>query len=186
MATVTDDLLIKYLLGEASPEEALLVNDWQEANPGNKKYLEDFSVIWNTSQKLGKISAVDEQEAWKRFKLRADGSSAKQPVIRRLDNSISWLRIAAVFLLITAAAWFGYSYYFMGTVNLTAATSTRTETLPDGSVITLNKNSSLSFQKRFAGKQRNVKLTGEAFFNVTPNKQKPFVIDVAKIQVTVV
>ena len=60
------------------------------------------------------------------------------------------------------------------------------DTLPDGSVVTVNKGSSISYQSKFKGQTRQVALQGEAFFNVTPNKKKPFVISVNDIQITVV
>lgn len=60
------------------------------------------------------------------------------------------------------------------------------DTLPDASVITLNKNTSLTYPEKFKGNTRTVTLKGEAFFSVTPDKQKPFIIDVNNLQVKVV
>jgi len=60
------------------------------------------------------------------------------------------------------------------------------DTLSDGSVVTVNKGSSISYQSKFKGETRRVSLKGEAFFNVTPNKKKPFVISVNDVQITVV
>ena len=48
--------------------------------------------------------------------------------------------------------------------------------LPDGSVVTLSYGSSLHYLKTFKGENRVVELEGEAFFEVTPNKLKPFII----------
>jgi ferric-dicitrate binding protein FerR (iron transport regulator) len=53
-------------------------------------------------------------------------------------------------------------------------------------VITVNKNSSLSYPSKFSGQTREVALTGEAFFKVTPNKEKPFIINVNDVTVRVV
>jgi ferric-dicitrate binding protein FerR (iron transport regulator) len=60
------------------------------------------------------------------------------------------------------------------------------DTLPDGSVVTLNKHSSLVYSKDFNEKTRDVVLKGEAFFSVAPNKQKPFEIKVGEVKVHVV
>lgn len=57
--------------------------------------------------------------------------------------------------------------------------------LPDGTHIWLNALSSLRFPTHFSGNTRAVQLTGEAYFDVAKNKEKPFVVDVndTKVQV---
>lgn len=57
--------------------------------------------------------------------------------------------------------------------------------LPDGSTGWLNGGSSLKFSTRFEGKIRDVKLTGEAYFNVVPNHNKPFIVSTKNIDVKV-
>lgn len=52
-------------------------------------------------------------------------------------------------------------------------------TLPDGTRVWLNSSSSLSFPNTFDGPDRKVMLTGEAYFEVASNKQKPFKVNVA-------
>lgn len=54
-----------------------------------------------------------------------------------------------------------------------------TITLPDGTRVWLNSSSSLSFPNTFEGPDRKVMLTGEAYFEVASNKQKPFKVNVA-------
>jgi ferric-dicitrate binding protein FerR (iron transport regulator) len=58
--------------------------------------------------------------------------------------------------------------------------------LPDGSTVYLNRNSEFSYRKNFGKQGRNVKLTGEAFFKITPDVSKPFIIDAGKANVKVV
>ena len=48
--------------------------------------------------------------------------------------------------------------------------------LPDGTLVTLNAGSVLTYPKAFEDSIREVNLTGEAFFNVVPNPRSPFVI----------
>jgi ferric-dicitrate binding protein FerR (iron transport regulator) len=48
--------------------------------------------------------------------------------------------------------------------------------LPDGSNVWLNASSSLKYPVIFDGKKRNVELTGEAYFEVSKNKEMPFVV----------
>ena len=57
--------------------------------------------------------------------------------------------------------------------------------LPDGSKVWLNASSSLHFPTAFIGKQREVELTGEAYFEVVKNREKPFHVNVNGMQVEV-
>ncbi len=49
-------------------------------------------------------------------------------------------------------------------------------TLPDETKVWLNAESSLKFPTAFTEKERSVQLTGEAYFEVVPNKNKPFLV----------
>ena len=57
--------------------------------------------------------------------------------------------------------------------------------LPDGTKVWLNAGSSLSYPVTFAGNDRQVKLTGEAYFEVAKNKDKPFYVNINNVQVRV-
>lgn len=58
--------------------------------------------------------------------------------------------------------------------------------LPDGSTVLLNDNSSLKYdQNSFNSKNREVTLTGEAFFDIKHNEKKPFIVHTGKIQTRV-
>ncbi|MCX6327247.1 MAG: DUF4974 domain-containing protein [Bacteroidia bacterium] len=57
--------------------------------------------------------------------------------------------------------------------------------LPDGSTGRLNGGSSLRFPTQFGGQVRDVKLTGEAYFNVISNPKKPFVVATGNIDIKV-
>lgn len=49
--------------------------------------------------------------------------------------------------------------------------------LSDGTTVMLNANSILSYPSQFSGRTRSVVLNGEAFFEVTENKNKPFIVN---------
>jgi transmembrane sensor len=59
-------------------------------------------------------------------------------------------------------------------------------TLPDGSSVTLNRNSELSYRQILGKHRRDVRLAGEAFFEIAPDASKPFIIDAGKAKVKVV
>jgi transmembrane sensor len=184
---IIDDLLVKYLLGEANEEERLLVEKWVNSNAGNKKYYDDFKTIWEESKQLAAVCSVSEDAAWQRFKTRIN-QPKEEAVVKKLMPA-AWLRIAALFILIVGAAYFGYKLLNEKPVEnrvVASKQTTITDTLPDGSIVTLNKNSELDFPSKFKTDARTVALKGEAFFNVTPNKEKPFIIHVNDVSIRVV
>ncbi|MDC6387018.1 DUF4974 domain-containing protein [Flagellimonas taeanensis] len=72
------------------------------------------------------------------------------------------------------------------TETVTSIGEYRTVELSDGTKITLNANTTLSYPKTFSGESREVSLKGEAFFDVAHNPDKPFVVSTdngMKIQV---
>lgn len=58
-------------------------------------------------------------------------------------------------------------------------------TLPDGTVVWMNAASSLVFPTAFTGKDRTVKLKGEAYFEVAANDHQPFIVSVNNMEVRV-
>nr|WP_321454172.1 FecR domain-containing protein [uncultured Carboxylicivirga sp.] len=50
-------------------------------------------------------------------------------------------------------------------------------TLPDSTVVVLSEGSTILFPKTFENKNRRVKLNGKAYFEVTHNKNKPFIVE---------
>ena len=57
--------------------------------------------------------------------------------------------------------------------------------LPDGTQVWLNKNSRIEYPKVFDGEERQVFLEGEAFFEVVPNPEKPFIVKSDKVSTRV-
>lgn len=57
--------------------------------------------------------------------------------------------------------------------------------LPDGTKVWLNSESSLKYPTSFTGSERRVVLTGEGYFEVTKNKEKPFIVDAASNSIRV-
>ncbi len=57
--------------------------------------------------------------------------------------------------------------------------------LPDGSKVWLNSQSVLTYTPDFRGRERNVSLTGEAYFEVRPDKSRPFTVGAGAMEVKV-
>ena len=108
-----------------------------------------------------------------------------------------WLRIAAMWavplLILGAAAWFYTSatkqvelYAGLEYKQVFTANGERTlVTLPDSSKVWLNGGSTLVYPSHFISAERNVCLTGEAYFEVTKDSKRPFTVDVNHIKLKV-
>lgn len=125
------------------------------------------------------------------LKILASEESTNRLFIRSQRTSLSQVfSIAAIFLLIL----FGALFIYRNTLSMNSQSAfeipvpqnnsikTNTTSLPlelvmeDGSTVKLAPQSSLSFPKQFANGKREVYLTGEAFFVVTKNPEKPFMV----------
>lgn len=185
---MNDDLLVKYLLQETTPDENRAVETWIKLAPANQRYFDHFRLIWDRSRELAATSTVDEDKAWQRFQQRViEDRPTARGLVRTMNRGLSNWQVAA--MLTGLAGIVALIYFFSrsaGTpVVLASSNTSQVDTLPDGSVITLNRHSSLSYAGAFNEQKRTVALKGEAFFSVVPNKKKPFVVEVNGITVTV-
>lgn len=183
---INDELLIKYLLGETTQQEALLVREWIAAHPDHQKQFDHIRLIWKESRKVKAVGNIDENAAWNRFKDRIQGTQTEKAPVRKM-NRYSWLRIAALFVIITGSALLYVLLQQKPVQVLTVQTALqpKADTLPDGSVVMLNKNSQISYPEKF-GDSRKIALKGEAFFDVTPDPETPFIIEVNDVTIRVV
>ncbi|HEY1060178.1 MAG TPA: FecR domain-containing protein [Daejeonella sp.] len=183
---IKDDLLVKYLLKEASPAEQLQVEKWMEADKSNLSYFNAFKLIIETSQ-LNPDNAVNESEALSRLHQRMQKESGNSKG-KNLFSVSSFIRIAAAILIVGTIIWFTYPLLYNNAKLVAVQTNggVLQQTLPDGSTVRLNKNSFISYPGKFAGNIRSVQLKGEAFFEVKSDKEQPFVIKVNDISVKVV
>jgi transmembrane sensor len=187
-----DDLLVKHLTGEATEAEVLQVEQWLASDEANKHYFEHFKLIWEESVQLANTTHVDEQLAWHRFQNRVQHGSFAKPKAKVWSINSPLMRAAIVTGLIIGIAALTFFLFHNNpgkviAMNTIQATNTvKADSLPDGSVVTLNKHSTVSFPKAFTGNKRVLQLNGEAFFKVKPDKEKPFEVHTNNVTITVV
>src|SRR5687767_5635077 len=187
-----DDLLVKHLTGEATEAEVLQVEQWLASDEANKHYFEHFKLIWEESVQLANTTEVDEQLAWERYQNRVQQGSFAKPKARVWSMNSALMRAAIVTGLIIGIAVITYVLFHNnpGTVitmaNIQATNAVKADSLPDGSLVTLNKNSQVSFPEQFPDNKRVLQLNGEAFFKVKPDKQRPFEVHTNNVTITVV
>lgn len=144
-------------------------------------YFNQLKKIWDDSRQLAQTSTADENAAWKKFQQRIHPAPVRKA-------NFGWMRIAASVIIIAGVGLIAYLFMSDSAKQVTvlAQQTVLNDTLPDGSVVTINKGSSISYNSALKGDTRQVALKGEAFFTVTPNKKKPFVISVNDVEITVV
>ncbi|TRX61817.1 DUF4974 domain-containing protein [Fulvivirga sp. M361] len=172
-----EKLIRKYLKGQASLEEQQKVDKWYTS-------FDDTEVLMvgdpDNKEEIRKKMFSNIQSGLVVQRLR-DHYAARRKRRRFIGTSV-----AAVLLLVLVATGVISRYYMKqshfsaaGIVYVdrhTEAGQKRTMTLPDGSRVRLNAGSEIRFPEKFSKESRNVFLKGEAFFEVTKNPSKPFIV----------
>ncbi len=102
-----------------------------------------------------------------------------------------FLRMAAAVIVGALLLVSGYRVWYkpIAKVDLLEISSTdqivNTFSLPDGTLVSLNTNTRIKYPKKFGRTTREISIEGEAFFEVKPNKSKPFIIHAGKAQIKV-
>ena len=149
---------------------------------------------WKDLQNMNNSEEIDVDKAWNNVHSRLMQNSLKTDVspVRISFMRTTLFRIAAAALILlslgTAAIYMSNSGLLSKKITVLAGMDQKNilVSLPDGSKVYLNRNSLFSYKKNFGTHGRDVKLTGEAFFEITPDKSKPFIIDAGKAKVKVV
>lgn len=180
------NLIIKVLSGEADIAETRNLDKWLSENKSHKQLFDEYQKIWYLSHKetVPDIENIDIDEEWKKF--RKETNSDKESYSRKPQKSkLSFLRVAAVILVFISLGIAGMYLFSNKEQKIVANNEVKEAILPDNSVISINKNSELIYDKNFNKKIRKVKLKGEAFFKVAENKQKPFIVKTESFYVEV-
>jgi ferric-dicitrate binding protein FerR (iron transport regulator) len=180
-------LIAKYLSGEASEEEIMLLEAWVRSDDRNKIYFRQSKKAWNLIRDI--ISDDETEKAWRNIdrKISVEMTGHDKPGITETKpgKQLFYRIAAALFLLITAGVVLYYIVFRQPEVILAATGKVLTETLDDGSSVTLNTNTRLIVTKHFNKEERRVKLSGDAFFDVANDKSKPFIIETGLLNVEV-
>ncbi len=154
---------------------------WQVAHPDRRAVLQEARAVILAQHNSPGLSDHEVQTMWQSLQLRhQENSGTRSP----------WLRIAASlagFLLLSGLLYWSFNYE--GTVTYrTAYGETKTVSLPDGSTVMLNGNSTLSHGSDWEKHSlRRVALQGEAYFRVRHTEDnRKFLVDIESLVVEVV
>ena len=176
--------IVNYILGETSPEETKAVADWIAEDPTHQTEYLELQKIWGLTERKLEYKPVDIDGAWARFVELRDASVEDTPV--RRFSRMQWMGLAASLLLVCGLAALGLNYGLRDDEQLLSGGRMEQVDLPDGSRVSMNKETDLRYQKAWLGRKRELTLTkGEAFFEVKHDAAHPFVIASGKQRITV-
>jgi transmembrane sensor len=172
------ELIIRFLTEGLDEKEEAELSGWIEEHDGNRKKFEHIRSIWEKSQQLKAFEDIKVEEDWEHIRphLKPKFKSHAQ----KLPVSSFLLRIA-VLLIIAFGLTFGLYKMIrfvpkINTYSFSSSENIKDFTLPDGSSVTLNKNSFISYNKKYNKNNREVFFGGEAYFDVIKDNSLPFVI----------
>ncbi len=172
------DTIIRTFKKEASLEEQEELALWL-AEASHKAVFADLQTLWDTIQQEGATFRSSADILWQEMEKRMNRKKTKE--IRFNLHAFRWASaVASVFLLLTLT-FTGYitkQWYDTNTVAQTYSTLNGKSKviLPDGSQVWLNAESSLAYKTTAWSKERSVQLKGEAFFEVSKDPDRPFIV----------
>jgi transmembrane sensor len=175
---INDALIAKYLSGAASPEEAMALDDWLQ-EPENRLHFGELQKTWEASFPSKSYRPVKLERAWAKVEERRHVSPKTTNSKHLAFKSNALFKIAASVLLVLSVGGMFYLYQAKRPQNITLSSGDSLKHIhfEDHSTAILNRNSNLVYPQSFANDHREVQFTkGEAFFDITPDAAKPFII----------
>lgn len=183
-------LITRHLAGEATHEEERRLQDWIAISEENKSLFAQMKRAYELggqyNPRQSRDLKIDVEEEWNRFEQRVENDSRIKAIPSSDASGFSLWKIAAALLLIVSSG-LVINYFVQQNKQVTFTASSRVQriVLPDGTHVSLNRNSELSYDPSFGKEMRAVTLSGEAFFDVQPDPHKRFVIAVGEAEVSV-
>jgi ferric-dicitrate binding protein FerR (iron transport regulator) len=162
MSLNKEDIIIKYLSGNMSEGESALFLKEVATDDELSSEFESYKTVWQLTNQLnydqGAVNA-----SWHTFQ-----HEVKAPYKEKFG--FDWLKVAASVTILVA---FSVGMWFFGSTDVTFTTTDTKEvvTLSDNTIVELNRNSTLTYDKEFDG-EREVTLSGQANFDVSKSSEK--------------
>ena len=190
------ELIGKKQAGEISPSESIELNKWISEHPGNKETLKALGIIWDMPmEERGGLSPDQVMDRWEKLKGKGDimspGSDEKTGGRPKVVRLMKYAAAAACIIVIAGVSlflirkWKGAGGNGRDIVIATKNGSHSKVTLPDGTEVWLNAGSNLTYFESFGKTTRELRLSGEAFFDVARDVEHPFIIHTKAMNIQV-
>ncbi len=172
----------RYLTGKESEDDRQELKNWLEEDEANRELLREINNEKNISSAIELYDSFNGYAAWKKYMHIRSLSSYRKIIIR-------WQVAAVFFFLVGCGGIIAYLTNTSGGRSFTTVSTNKGQnskiTLPDGSIVWVSSGTTLSYNTNFGEKERSIKLSGEAFFEIAKNKDKPLVVDCNSLKVKV-
>ncbi|AWO00369.1 hypothetical protein DLD77_00925 [Chitinophaga alhagiae] len=181
---MNEQTILRYLQGACSADEKSQFEDWLAASAENRQQYYELRLIWHASQieHFRSKEQLDKALATFTGNVRQERRKIYLRIVRYAAIFIGVVAIAGMYLLVNKRP---AATQEMLTAYVLQTDSSKLVVLDDGTRVWLNNNSRLTYPKQFSGKERTVTLEGEAFFDVSPRPEQPFIVEAATIRVNV-
>ena len=187
------ELLDRFMRGETSPEEEQLLLEWFRNSSSRNEILEFYQQRWIEASE-DELPAEIQGRMYLRIKERMleieNSHREEERKIFKLRSSFSrFLPYVATILLCIGISFSSYLYTqkdlpITSEYMVSAEKGQRASvTLPDGTKVWLNSHTVLRYKSDYGVKERNVFLNGEAYFEVSKDKEHRFVVDAGEMEV---
>lgn len=177
-------LIAKSLNNELTGDERRELDVWLNADAANKTVYEEMEKLWQETDTLLQQPSFDTEAAWDAVAKRTIAVLPAVPE-RKLISFPNWLKFSAAAAVLMASF---IGYRLLNTnheLTVIAAADGQVVKLPDQSVVTLKKGSTLKYPEIFDAHERHLSLDGDAFFEVARNEEQPFIVDARAVAVQV-
>jgi len=169
--------IIDFLTGNADADQKPMILDWINSSDENR---EEFYRLKNLMALTGK-TAEEDQKTEKDLSLLFGKISKQQRTVRMRMLTTVLKYAAVVFVTLFVFRFIVPSSIKMPTDNkwlevTTQSGQTAQISLPDGTKVWLNSRTNIKYPTSFSAKNREVTISGEAFFNVTHDANSPFLV----------
>lgn len=171
---IMEELLVRYCEGKVSEEEAAYVRRWMKASDENRRMAQRINRLCLAADTLELEKNLDVAQAFKKIQ--------HHKTARHVRIAGRWMQKAAAVLLIPVLALYLVQLYDQRHEEVqlvevhTRSGMSSSLTLPDGTLVYLNSSSSLTYPATFNGDTRNVSLKGEAYFEVSKDPERRFIV----------
>lgn len=177
-------LISRYLSGNATDVEVQELEAWVAASSENTQFFMDMKKAWVLTGAAQQNHTIKLDKAWQRVSTQLkDGQLVAMP---SKAGKSRWLGIAASLVLLATISFLLFQQFDdSGAMAMATTMASESFDLTDGSQITLNQSSSVTYVSDEESQQRKVTLVGDAFFDVARDEARPFIIQTKHLEIEV-